>query len=289
MKNLRQEMRACVFNAFQEGRKKRETRDTEHGKEYIYSYSQRNKLLDRIEDFSKLCKSKDVNRLVDVRPEHVQRYIDLKAYTCSQSTLDEYRSQFRSLGRICHMDMSCPKVYAKREIDSMRGAKAVISRNDFVRILDYCKEHPSKSGVCILLEKEIGVRVSDIAYGIKVDEQAEKLHIRCKNGKWLSRQITPAIRDIMALKPFKESMVGEKFRPVKDNSINKQLRRVEDKLGLEHHSFHDLRRRVAQDKYDELRASGLSRTECLTAVSIWLNHGRNREQMMLKSYIADAW
>ena len=140
-----------------------------------------------------------------------------------------------------------------------------------------------------MLEKEIGVRVSDIAYGIKVDEPAQKLHIRCKNGKWLTRQITPAIRDIMALKPFQDALIGEKFRPVKDNSINKQLRRIEDKLGLEHHSFHDLRRRVAQDKYDELRASGLSRSECLTAVSIWLNHGRNREQMMLKSYIADAW
>ena len=125
---------------------KRETRDTVHGKEYIYSYSQRNKLLDRIEDFSKFCKSKDVNRLVDVRPEHVQSYMDLKAYGCSQSTLDEYRSQFRSLERICHVDMSCPKVYAQCKNDSMRGAKAVISRNDFVQILDYCRSHPSRVG-----------------------------------------------------------------------------------------------------------------------------------------------
>lgn len=289
MKNLRQEMRTCVFNAFQEGRKKRETRDTEHGMEYIYSYSRRNVLLDRIEDFSKMCKTWGVNRLADVRPEHVQCYMDLKAYRCSQSTLNEYMSQFRSLGRICHVDMSCAKVYAQRENDSARGAKAVISRTDFAQILNYCREHPSKSGVCIMLEKEIGVRVSDIAYGIKVDEQAQKLHIRCKNGKWCDRQITPAIRDIMALKPFQEALVGDKFRAVKDNSINKQLHRIEDKLGLEHHSFHDIRRRVAQDKYDELRSSGMSRTECLTAVSLWLNHGRNREEMMLKSYIADAW
>lgn len=86
MKNLRQELRTCVFNAFQEGRKKRETRDTEHGKEYIYSYSQRNKLLDRIEDFSKFCKSWDVNRLADVRPDHVQCYMDLKAYIATLNT-----------------------------------------------------------------------------------------------------------------------------------------------------------------------------------------------------------
>ena len=140
-----------------------------------------------------------------------------------------------------------------------------------------------------MLEKEIGVRVSDIAYGINVDMRHEMLHIRCKNGKWCDRPITPAIREIMTLKHFQDSLVGEKFRPVKDNSINKQLRRIEDKLGIEQHSFHDLRRRVAQDRYDVLRTSGLSRSECLQAVSVWLNHGKEREKMMLESYIADAW
>ena len=43
------------------------------------------------------------------------------------------------------------------------------------------------------------------------------------------------------------------------------------------------------DTIDELRNSGLSRTETLSKVSIWLNHGPNREKMLLKSYIANAW
>lgn len=289
MKNLRQEMRTCVFNAFHEGTKKREMKAQGLGEDRVFSHTSAGVLLDRITDFSKFCKSCGINRLAKVTPEIARDYLESKVYTCSQKTVNEYRSELIKLGKICKVDLECEKVYVQNDIQSTRGAQAVISRNDFAQILDYCRSHPSKSGVCIMLEREIGVRVSDIAYGIKVDEPAQKLHIRCKNGKWLDRQITPAVRDIMALKPFQDALVGDKFRPVKDNSINKQLRRIEDKLGLEHHSFHDLRRRVAQDKYDELRASGLSRTESLTAVSLWLNHGRNREQMMLKSYIADAW
>jgi integrase len=289
MKNLRQEMRTCVFNAFHEGTKKREMKAQGLGEDRVFSHTSAGVLLDRITDFSKFCKSCGINRLAKVTPKIAREYLESKVYTCSQKTVNEYRSELIKLGKICKVDLECEKVYVPERHTKHRGAQAVISRNDFAQILDYCRSHPSKSGVCIMLEKEIGVRVSDIAYGIKVDEQAQKLHIRCKNGKWLDRQITPPIRDIMALKPFQEALVGDKFRPVKDNSINKQLRRIEDKLGLEHHSFHDIRRRVAQDKYDELRASGLSRSECLTAVSIWLNHGRNREKLMLRSYIADAW
>ena len=289
MKNLRQEMRTCVFNAFHEGTKKREMKAQGLGEDRVFSHTSAGVLLDRITDFSKYCKSRGINRLAKVTREIARDYLESKVYTCTQKTVNEYRSELIKLGKICKVDLKCEKVYVQNDIQSTRGAQAVISRNDFAQILDYCRSHPSKSGVCIMLEKEIGVRVSDIAYGIKVDEQAQKLHIRCKNGKWLDRHITPPIRDIMALKPFQDALVGEKFRPVKDNSINKQLRRIEDKLGLEHHSFHDIRRRVAQDKYDEMRASGLSRSECLTAVSIWLNHGRNREQMILESYIADAW
>ena len=289
MKNLRQEMRTCVFNAFHEGTKKREMKAQGLGEDRVFSHTSAGVLLDRITDFSKFCKSCGINRLAKVTPEIAREYLESKVYTCSQKTVNEYRSELIKLGKICKVDLECEKVNVQNDIQSTRGAQAVISRPDFSKILEYCKEHPSKSAVCIMLEKEIGVRVSDIAYGINVDMRHEMLHIRCKNGKWCDRPITPAIKEIMALKHFQDSLVGDKFRPVKDNSINKQLRRIEDKLGLEHHSFHDLRRRVAQDKYDELRASGLSRSECLTAVSIWLNHGRNREQMMLKSYIADAW
>ena len=75
----------------------------------------------------------------------------------------------------------------------------------------------------------------------------------------------------------------------KDDSLNKYLRRTEDRLGLERHSFHDLRRYVAQEKYDEYRHKGADRTQALNKVGEWLNHGDNRAVMVLESYIRNAW
>lgn len=124
-------------------------------------------------------------------------------------------------------------------------------------------------------------------YGIHLTPS--ELRIRAKNGKWMNRPITPEIRRIIDSETFKARLVGDKWYGPKDASVNKYLRRLQEKLGLEYHSFHDIRRRIAQDKYDELRNSGLSRTETLSKVSLWLNHGPNREKMLLKSYIANAW
>lgn len=62
-----------------------------------------------------------------------------------------------------------------------------------------------------------------------------------------------------------------------------------DKLGLDHHSWHSVRRRIAQDKYDAYRGSGMTRMDALSKVSLWLNHGPNRQKMVKKSYVANIW
>lgn len=86
-------------------------------------------------------------------------------------------------------------------------------------------------------------------------------------------------------------MVNEEGKLIapKDNSLNKWLNRTQDKLGLERHSWHSVRRRIAQDKYDAFRGSGMTRSEALSQVSLWLNHGPNREQTMKESYVANIW
>ena len=85
-----------------------------------------------------------------------------------------------------------------------------------------------------------------------------------------------------------QDYLGKLIAP-KDNSLNKWLNRTQDKLGLERHSWHSVRRRIAQDKYDAFRGSGMTRSEALSQVSLWLNHGPNREQTMKESYVANIW
>lgn len=288
-KNIRNQLRTSIFDVFSEHKDKKSMKQTDpdRARSQVFSYGTKFQLLDRVNDF---CKSlpPDVRKPSDITKNHIVRYLDGKAQTCTQTTVDEYRHELKKIGKIVGQDYSCERVYADRKTASDRGADSVISKDDWKRILDYTYSNPSKSGVCLQLEGLIGVRVSDLAYGIKVEE--DRLKIRCKNGKYLYRPITPAIRDVITSPKFQSLLTADnKVAAPKDGSINKYLSRVQDKLGLERHSFHDIRRRIAQDKYDELRSSGLTRSETLTAVSLWLNHGRNRETMLLKSYISNAW
>lgn len=285
--NLRHEMRDAIYYAFSEHTDKHDLKAKGMAEGKIFSYGRRNALLDRANDFSKYCNTLGVNRVNAVTPGIVQGYLDSKAGSCTQRTLDEYRGQLKTIGGLCGVNMVCSRVYADRPADAARGAASVISTEDYAKILDYAESHPSGSAVCVRLEQLIGIRVSDMAYGIQVQENT--LKIRSKNGKILTRGITPEIRQIIDSGAFKELLEGTKVRAPKDGSINRWLNRVEDKLGIERHSFHDLRRYVAQSKYNELRNSGLNRSEALSAVSVWLNHGSNRDETMLKSYIHDAW
>lgn len=142
------------------------------------------------------------------------------------------------------------------EIGQAAGRNRLWSREDLGKILEYAREHPdSGSSVAIRLEALIGVRVGDLAYGIRIDQG--KLRIKSKNGKWCERMITPEIRKILESESCRKLIDGDRIRFPKDGSINKYLLRTERKLGLEEHSFHDIRRRIAQDKYDEFRTSGM--------------------------------
>lgn len=285
-KNLRHQLRTEIMSAFSEGIDKHSLKRDGGGETKVFSYGTKFVLLDRVNDFCRTVPA-EVKTIRQLRPEHAQEYLDAKAKTCTQRTLDEYRSELKKIGLICGVDLSVDRVLADRPADAHRGAASVISREDFAKIIDYAERHPSASGLCIQLERHIGVRVSDLSYGIKID--GDLLRIKCKNGKLLTRLITPEIRSLLQSDIGRKLTQGDTFIAPKDNSLNKYLSRVEDALGLERHSFHDVRRRIAQDRYDDLRHSGLSRSDALSSVSVWLNHGEKRDWMLLKSYIHDAW
>lgn len=287
-RNLRSELREEVFNAFQEGASKREyKRAGIEGR--IYSYGSRNAMLDTVTDFAKYVKSEYGSNIKkdQVDKGMVIAYLDSKSHSCTQATVDEYRSRLSRLGLMMGKDLKVDRVLADRKVDMHRGAQSTISRKDLDKILTYTQNHPSLSGICIQLECELGIRVSEMAYGIKIMPQ--KLEIQGKNGKMCYRDITPRVRAIIDSRAFQEALTPNgKFKAVKDNSINKYLSRVESKLGLDAHSFHDIRRRVAQEKYDEFRRD-MSRSEAIDAVSEWLNHGKGRAALVLRSYVSNAW
>ena len=228
--------------------------------------------------------------MLELTPEAVKRYLDIKAVigNCTQKTLDDYRHEMKKIGKCMGLDLSCPQVFSWSDPAENRGAKDVMPREDYYKIASYAMENPSKSAACYLLEMQVGVRVSDMAYGVR--ETDEGLSIRCKNGKICLRPWTPELRRLWQTDALQKmvSTQGKLIAP-KDNSLNKWLRRTEDKLDLEHHSWHSVRRRIAQDKYDAYRGSGMTRMDALSKVSLWLNHGPNRQRTMRESYVAMIW
>ena len=206
-KNLRHVLRSAVMNSFRENMDKKDLKRKGEAEGKVFSHGSKYALLDRINDF---CKTLPAGmKLEDIEECHILNYLDYKAKTCTQKTVDEYRSDLKRIGLCAGVDLSCGRVYANKKESEHRGAQAVISKEDFAQILEYCKEHPSGSATAILLEAEIGVRVSDAVYGIHL--APSELHIRAKNGKWMTRPITPEIRRIIDSEAFKTRLVGDKW------------------------------------------------------------------------------
>lgn len=288
-KNLRHDLRSCVMNTFKEGQKKHDIKHENRGKIGVWSYGTKMDLLNKIDTFSGWCKENGINKLEKVNKALITQFLEDKSNEgCTDRTVEAYRSALGRLGVLSGQDWTVQKVISRGRAAADRGAESVICKADYDKLIAYCHANPSKSSVCVLLEREIGVRVGDMAYGVKIAENS--LKIDSKNGRVCTRVITPKVREIIESEPFKAMIDSHgRVHAPKDDSLNKYLRRTEDRLGLERHSFHDLRRYVAQEKYDEYRHNGADRTQALNKVGEWLNHGDNRAVMVLESYISKAW
>ncbi|XZK46581.1 hypothetical protein ACSXCQ_14880 (plasmid) [Clostridium perfringens] len=148
---------------------------------------------------------------------------------------------------------------------SVRGVNSVITREDYNKILDYAEKNISESGYAVRLQDFLGVRVEEVARisreNINLEDKTIKF-VNTKGGRELTKDIS-----------------------IQGDSINRYLNRIEDKLGIERHSNHDIRRLIAQEKYDSYRKNGLSIKEAANKTSEWLSHGDNRTELLEKSYI----
>ncbi len=285
---IKHQMRRAIINAFREGIDKHSIKLSGEDAKLVYSYSTKFNLLDTASLFGDYLKSIGINHYRKVTEKVIGDFLEKKAESCTQATVDKYRSEIKSIGLLLSVDWGCSKVYSTlKGRSASRGVGSVISSEDLDKIIEYGDKHkPCASAIIIKLEREIGVRVSDMCYGIHV--RPDVLEVKCKGGKWRTYEITPKIREIVNSEAFKKYMVDDKFKSVTDGAVNRYLNRVEDALGMERHSFHDIRRRIAQDKYDSFRAAGVSRSKAIDLTADWLNHNSGREKMLLVSYIR-AW
>ena len=264
----------------------------------IFSYGEKYRLKQLAKSFQIYAKENELNiKLVkDIRSENIQDFLEkAKERGCTQNTINSYANSLFKIQNTLNSaynlnlkwreEIAIPQV--EKKSSSTRGVDSVISREDYNKILNYARENESQSGLALQMQNWLGVRVEEIARIKKEFISLKDKTITFKNnkgGKVLIRNIPEDKID------FVKSVIEHNFHEdrlfsIEGKSINKYLNRVQDQLGLKRHSNHDIRRLVAQEKYDSFREDGMSIKDAANETSKWLSHGDDRLNMLERSYI----
>lgn len=244
----------------------------------------------------------DVKQIKDVDSNIIQKFLNDKASTCTQNTINTYSQSLNKIAAICNKNyLSCNLIWkqdvviptALTQKSKLRGVANQIPLSDLNKICDYARTNFSMSGEIILCQRELGLRVNELTSGIKVENIDFKnniLHLdNTKGGKKLDREITPRLREILEKNIQQRNITKGRIFPITENAVNTYLRRTEEKLGIEgKYSTHNIRSCIGQCYFDSLRNSGISCKEAMKLTSVWLNHGEKRDSLLLRSYI-EAW
>lgn len=241
----------------------------------------------------------EIKKLSDIEPKHVQSFLDSKAETCTHNTLVTYHGGMRKLEKLINKTYDSANLdygdkitvpHSEKNYDDNRGVGAQISREDYNKILDTAKKSTCQSAYAVRLQEHLCIRVAEIA---TLDR--DKVHFNgdgtstiditnTKGGRAMSRELdeegTNLVKEILD-KKFDDN----KLFSIRSSSINDYLRDTEDALQIDRHSFHDIRRTLAQEYYDNLREQGYSKEDAADQTSLYLNHNKDREALLKRSYI----
>ena len=264
----------------------------------VFSYAEKYRLKDMAKSLQKFLKDngRDVKYVKDIQSEDIQGYLESeKARGCTQNTIDTYANSLFKIQEAINAtygvrtnwrsEISIPVAEKAHSVD--RGVNSVITREDYNKILDYAAKNRSESGYAVRLQDFLGVRVEEVARisrdNINLEERTIKF-VNTKGGRELTRDI-PNDRVELVKEVLEHNYHEDRLFSIKGDSINRYLNRIEDKLRIERHSNHDIRRLIAQEKFDGYRKSGLSIKDAANKTSAWLSHGDNRNELLEKSYI----
>lgn len=297
-KNIKGQCTFAINKCFAEGINKHSYKK-ENGKEMtekIFSFSEKFRLKDMANQLQNYIREQnlEIKQVKDITSEHIQGFLNSKIDKCTQHTINTHAHTLYKLQNVIEKIYKVEVKWRKeiviptadKEKAQDRGVDSVISRKEYNKILEYCRENYSQSGACIILQNELGIRVEELAR-IKlenIDLDKGDVLIEGKGGREITRELNNEMKSFIKEIKAKEHH-QERLFEINGSSINKQLGRIQETLGIQKHSNHDIRRLIAQEKYDSLREEGRTIKEAANETSKWLSHGDEREYMLEKSYI----
>lgn len=298
-RNLKYQFKNAIEKCFKEGMDKHSIKHVEGiGGNKIFSYADRKNLIDMSSNFSNFMRGSnaDIKLIKDVKPQHIQQFLNSKSKDCSTKTLEQYISKFNKLEKVVneiyHTNINFRSgfivPFGKEKVRNI-----VMSREDFNKVLKNVQNSKSLAVNAIALAGIFGLRVAETVniQGRDIRFDKNTLHIHeSKGGR--SRELSISEEHKKFLEYLKGNVGStERIIPIKEDSVNKFLNRQLESLGLNEYKehvtgIHSIRKMVAQEYYDSCRCKGQAIQEALNSTSHFLGHGSGRNELM-RQYVAN--
>lgn len=296
-RNIQYQFLTSINENFKEGQDKHSMKkDGEMNGTRIISYADRDNLKHLSANFSKWmkCNHSDIKLVCDIKSVHIQGFLNEKAETCTQATVNLYASNFNKLEKVVSATYNRPVSYqgfvTPPSIRNEKARDSAMSKEDFQKLVQGFKNSTSAAKDGIQITAKIGLRVSEIAKLQGRDIDLEKGFVHVEDGKGGRNRDVPIRAEDKAYFSDLKAKMGtyERICKVRDGSINKSVRRCMERVGISEKykdtSIHSIRKMYAQESYDRFREQGLSIKEALGEVSKLLGHGEDRRALM-KEYV----
>lgn len=303
-KSIKHQLIHAIKSNFKEGQDKHAMKRGGYERQStIFSYSDRKNLMDTAAGFSNWLKGQPdpPRRLYDIKPQHVQAYLNAHAKAWTAATFKTRLSHLRKLETLAARTYPNSKIAFTEGVVLPATATSPkrtvqVSEADYGRLLSFSAQSKSQARHAVFLSGSCGLRVSECAklkgsdITVQPDGSATVRVVDSKGKR--SRTITLNNPDTASRLAEIRREVGEgRVCPVQSESLNAYLRRAFAELGMTEYTkrktgFHALRKLAAQRHYNDCRDRGLSVKEALSETSVFLGHGRNRDELM-KHYVLE--
>lgn len=303
-KSIKHQLIHAIESNFKEGQDKHAMKRGGYERQStIFSYSDRKNLMDTAAGFANWLKGQPdpPRRLYDIKPQHVQAYLNAHAKAWTAATFKTRLSHLRKLEALAARTYPNSKIAFTEGVVLPATATSPkrtvqVTEADYGRLLSFSAQSKSQARHAVFLAGSCGLRVGECAklkgsdITIAPDGTATVRVVDSKGKR--SRTIALNNPDTASrLADLCREYGTSRVCPVQSESLNAYLRRVFAELGMTEYTkrktgYHALRKLAAQRHYDACRSRGLSVKEALLETSVFLGHGRNRDELM-KHYVLE--